>query len=550
MRRNLVFVLCVLVWPAVGQAFNEGLGEAPSEVERQSPAATVAGFLDATHARDVARMPHYLSLSHLPAEQQRAEGERLARRLMFVVDRTLWFDFARLEGEPRADAADARQVSLGPVPLGRGVKELRLRQVAGAGQPPVWVFSEGTVRAIDALFEAHGSPLLGRLPPLFFARPFWVLELWQVLGGVLLGGAAWLASRLLERGGLLVVGRAARLTRSGWDDQMLEAGRGPGRFLLLALLGSVGSRLLLLPPPAQRVMDLGARSLALASAGWFVLRLLQLASGLIERKMAAQTGADVARTRGVRTQLAVMRRILAAGTWVLTVSLLLLQFEAVRNVGMSLLASAGIAGLVLGLAAQKTISTLLGGIQLSLTQPVRIGDTVIVENEWGWIEEITLTYVVVKVWDLRRLVVPMSHFLDKPFQNWSKVSPELLGTVELYADYRADVGAVRAELARMLKDEGQVLWDGRAQGVQVTACSERTMTLRAMVSAADSGKMWDLRCLVREKLIAFLQRQPQGLPVLRAEAWLPPAEKVAAHPPLFPPSGGGAGENVVAARPR
>jgi hypothetical protein len=158
--------------------------------------------------------------------------------------------------------------------------------------------------------------------------------------------------------------------------------------------------------------------------------------------------------------------------------------------------------------------------------------------------------VVVKVWDLRRLVVPMSHFLDKPFQNWSKVSPELLGTVELYADYKTDVGAVRAELARILQHEGRELWDGKAQGVQVTACGERTMTLRALVSAADAGKQWDLRCLVREKLIAFLQRQPRGLPVLRAEANLPAdAAEPLGNQVLAVPAGR-PGENVVVPQPR
>ncbi len=150
--------------------------------------------------------------------------------------------------------------------------------------------------------------------------------------------------------------------------------------------------------------------------------------------------------------------------------------------------------------------------------------------------------MVVKVWELRRLVVPMSHFLDKPFQNWSKVSPEILGTVELYADYRTNVEAVRAELVRILHHEGRELWDGKAQGVQVTGCSERTMTLRALVSAADAGKQWDLRCLVREKLIAFLQSQLQGLPVLRAEAFLSPDAAV----PFGSTALGQPGENVVA----
>ncbi|MCY1073749.1 mechanosensitive ion channel family protein [Archangium lansingense] len=399
--------------------------------------------------------------------------------------------------------------------------------------------------ADSVLNPGQGSPLQEALPPFLSVRPFGLLELWQWLGLVLLVVAAAVASRLLEKVGLRLGASAVRLTSSGWDDQMFSAGKGPLRFTLLAMMGSLGSRVLLLPPPAQHGVDLAARSLAIVAVAWFVLRFVKLSAHFLEQKVVRDSGADVGRVRGLRTQLVVMRRIIEAATYVLAVSLLLLQFEAVRNVGVSLLASAGIAGLVLGLAAQKSISTLLAGIQLSITQPVRIGDTVIVENEWGWIEEITLTYVVVKVWDLRRLVVPMTHFLDKPFQNWSKVSPEILGTVELYADYKTDVAAVRVELVRILHNEGRELWDGKAQGVQVTACSERAMTLRALVSAADSGKAWDLRCLVREKLIAFLQKQPQGLPVLRAEASLPAEMVVPLASPAGPLSAAKPGENVV-----
>ncbi|QRK13705.1 mechanosensitive ion channel family protein [Archangium violaceum] len=554
MHRYLALLsLLLLVVPSTGlalNALNEGLGEPPPEVDRRTPSATVAGFLEATHARDVTRMPHYLWLSHLPKEKQRAEGERLALRLMFVVDRALWFDFSRISHDPQGDPADALYDSVGQIPLGQGQRDIRLRKVSGPDGASLWVFSEDTVRAIDALFAQHGSPMLEVLPPFLFARPFWILELWQWLGLVLGVGAVALASRVLEQWSLRLGKRAASFTKSGWDDQVFAAGEGPVRYALFSVLGALGSRALLLPPPAQRWVDVVAHSLALVAVAWFVLRFVKLSARFIEQKVVSESGADVGRVRGLRTQLVVMRRIVEAATYVIAISLLLLQFEAVRNVGVSLLASAGIAGLVIGLAAQKSISTLLGGIQLSITQPVRIGDTVIVENEWGWIEEITLTYVVVKVWDLRRLVVPMSHFLDKPFQNWSKVSPELLGTVEVYADYRTNVDAVRAELVRILHDEGRELWDGKAQGVQVTNCSERTMTLRALVSASDAGKAFDLRCIVREKLIAFLQQQPQGLPVLRAETSLVSDAAVSVGSQALAASTGRPGENVLVPAPR
>lgn len=368
--------------------------------------------------------------------------------------------------------------------------------------------------------EEGGSALRGHLPAFLLHRPLWEVELWQALGLGLVLACSVLLGRLME-GLLLRLGvRAAGLTQSGWDDHLVTAGRGPLRYPIFAVLVASGSRLLGLPMSVQHVVDVVARSIFIMALAWFLMSFVRLAARFVEQKVnrSSATGAEVGRIRGLRTQLVVMRHIIEVAVVLVAASLLLLQFEAVRNVGVSLLASAGIAGLVLGLAAQKSISTLLAGIQLSITQPIRIGDTVIVEGEWGWVEEITLTYVVVKVWDLRRLVVPMTHFLEKPFQNWSKVSPDILGTAELFVDFRTNVAAVRAELHRILQQESQGLWDGKVHGLQVTECTERTMKLRALVSASDAGKAFDLRCLVREKLMLFLQGQPHGLPLLRAEA--------------------------------
>ncbi|NMO16141.1 mechanosensitive ion channel [Pyxidicoccus fallax] len=400
--------------------------------------------------------------------------------------------------------------------------------------------------SLALLSSEQGEALRAALPSFFFTRPVGAMELWQWLGLALVMGMGWLAGRALEGVALRIAVRASGLTRSGWDDQLVASGLGPLRYLLFAVTVALGSLALRLPPEARHVVDVGARSVVIATVAWFLLRFVKLASRFVEQTVAKEaSGADVARARGLRTQLAVLRRVAEVVVVLVSASLVLLQFEAVRNVGVSLLASAGLAGLVIGLAAQKSISTLLAGIQLSITQPMRIGDTVIVEGEWGWVEEITLTYVVVKVWDLRRLVVPMSHFLEKPFQNWSKVAPDILGTAEVYVDFRTDVSAVRAELKRVLEQESQGLWDGKVHGLQVTDCTERTMKLRALVSASDAGKAFDLRCLVREKLIAWLQRQPHGLPLTRAEASLelPAAREV----PLSDTRG--AGGNVLAVRP-
>jgi small-conductance mechanosensitive channel len=343
------------------------------------------------------------------------------------------------------------------------------------------------------------------------------LEIWQWLGLLIGAVAVYAISFLLERLLLSVGQRVAGLTLFKHDDHLVQAGRGPLRLLFFSGFLAILTRALEFPDGPQDASDVIARTAAIASTGWFVLRFLGLLARWILESVEGQSPADLARVRGMRTQVTVLRRVLEVATVAIAVALALMQFDVVRSVGVSLLASAGLAGLVIGFAAQKTISTLLAGIQLSITQPIRIGDAVIVENEFGFVEEVRLTYVVVKIWDLRRLVVPITYFLEQPFQNWSKVSPELLGTAEIRADYTADVDVLRAELKRILENEAKALWDGKVQGIQVTDATDRAMTLRVLVSAVDPGKLWDLRCLVRERLIAFISANPEWLPIARNE---------------------------------
>jgi len=227
-------------------------------------------------------------------------------------------------------------------------------------------------------------------------------------------------------------------------------------------------------------------------------------------------GPDNVSARRIRTQLTVLYRIMVFVICLFAVAVGLMMFPSIRQIGTSLLASAGLAGLVIGLAARPTISNLLAGVQLALAEPIRLDDVVIVEGEWGTIEEITTTYVVVRIWDKRRLVVPLSYFIERPFQNWTRHSTDLLGTVFIYADYSVPVDEVRAELHRILENSG--MWDGQVCELQVTNATEHTVELRALMSAANSGQAWDLRCLVREKLIDFLQRRyPECLPRARTE---------------------------------
>ena len=220
--------------------------------------------------------------------------------------------------------------------------------------------------------------------------------------------------------------------------------------------------------------------------------------------------------RRIHTQVRVLRRLASAVLLIVTTSAILMVFDEIRALGVSLIASAGVAGIILGLAAQKTIGNFFTGLQIAITQPIRIDDAVVVEGEWGWIEEINLTYVVVRIWDLRRLILPITYFVDNPFQNWTRNSADILGTVILHLDYNTPVQDIRDELTRIL--EASDNWDGKVNNVQVTDSTDKTITIRLLVSAGDSPTAWDLRCEVREKMIHFLQdNYPESLPKLRAD---------------------------------
>lgn len=255
--------------------------------------------------------------------------------------------------------------------------------------------------------------------------------------------------------------------------------------------------------------------LLIGSVSWFVIKLTDVLEDVVVSRFEIDVE-DNLRARKIHTQLRVLRRILFVVVGILALGTMLMTFEKIRQLGTTILASAGIIGIVVGMAAQRTIGTFIAGLQIAFTQPIRVDDVVIVENEWGRIEEITLTYVVVRIWDLRRLIVPITYFIEKPFQNWTRTTAEILGTVFLYVDYTVPFEAIREELQRIL-DKSQH-WDRKVCVLQVTNTSERTIELRALMSAADASTAWTLRCEVREKLVSFIQKNyPEALPRVRAE---------------------------------
>ncbi len=237
---------------------------------------------------------------------------------------------------------------------------------------------------------------------------------------------------------------------------------------------------------------------------WLIIRLLRVAKKLLVSRYD-MGGSDNLKARIVFTQFTILERIVIFLLVVLAIGAALMSFQSIREVGVSVFASAGVAGIIIGFSAQKLIATVIAGIQIALTQPIRLDDVVVVEGEWGRIEEISLTNVIVRIWDKRCLVLPTTYFIEKPFQNWTRTTTDLLGTVFLYTDYTVPFEALREELQRIVKNAPQ--WNGAVANIQVTDSKAGFVEVRATVSADDSGKAWELRVLVREKLIAFLQEK-------------------------------------------
>ncbi len=310
-----------------------------------------------------------------------------------------------------------------------------------------------------------------------------------------------------------LMARMAKRSRSVLNQSLLKHAFNPTAWLV-----PLAALTLLLPQVAMPERWIGPLRHGLglgliAVSAWLLISLTGVVVDLISAKYRVDVE-DNLHARHVQTLILVLQRITVTVVLFIALATMLMTFPAIRHLGTTLFASAGIAGLVAGIAARPALSNLIGGLQIALTEPIRMDDVLIVEGEFGRVEEITSTYVVVRLWDLRRMIVPLSYFLEKPFQNWTRRSAALLGTVFIYTDYSVPVAAIREELQRIVESHG--LWDHQAWNLQVTDATEHSMQLRALVSAKDAGVLWDLRCDVREKLIAFIQNHyPQALPRTR-----------------------------------
>ncbi|WP_052134254.1 mechanosensitive ion channel family protein [Sphingomonas sp. 37zxx] len=311
----------------------------------------------------------------------------------------------------------------------------------------------------------------------------------------------------------LLRGFAAR-TPSSSDDVFVEEARRPARWLAVAIALAFVRRFLHLMPLSDMLWTQLAGLIVPGILGWLAIAMVRAISRSIELT-SDMSVADNLAARRRRTRSVILGRIVIFLIGFITICLMLLSIPSIRNVGVTLMASAGIVGLAVGAAAQPALKNLIAGIQMAFTEPIRIDDVVIVDGEWGRVEEIRLTYVVIAIWDERRLVVPVSKFLEESFQNWTRSTSKLLGSVFLWLDPTTDIPRLRAKAEEVIRANPR--WDGRAQGVQVTDTKPDAIEVRILATARDASTTFDLRCDIREALLAFIREEmPEALPRTRA----------------------------------
>jgi small-conductance mechanosensitive channel len=510
MWRLLVFLAA---WLAAISASAAPLAPGDPSIDRSTPRRAFTGFESACARGDDEHAAKYLDVRALP-HKSHAE---LAGELCYVLAKKAAIDPQAIPDEPEASGGSPR-ITLASIVVDEEPVPIDLAHVHFDDGVARWVIARETVAAIPQLAAAYGPRgLEEHIPSVLRERQVLTIAPWQWIGLAFGVALAFALARLIAWLVIQAVMRVVKRTSNKLDDHLVLVAKSPLRMLVAVASFRALLPLLALGVEAWNGISHALSALTVFAFAWLLIRMMRGGADYLEER--ASEGEAEYKSRGLRTQLTVLYRVASIVIMVIAVAAILLQFEVVRSIGTSLLASAGIAGITLGLAAQKSLGAIIAGIQISIAQPVRIGDTVVVDGQQGIVEEIHLTYIVLRLTDDRRLVAPIGRFLDQSFENWTKLGSALRGYVMIPTDFAIPVDTLRAELERICKASS--LWDGRSCRLEVTdVTSDKALVLRATVSARNSDALWDLRCEVREALVRFLVGLESGkhLPRVRTQS--------------------------------
>lgn len=507
----------------VVEALNEGVPESSQPVDLSTPLATVENFIFACRDQDYEHAAQSLNFELIPEGQRNQAGE-LARKFYYALNKRLWIDIEDLPDRPDGQMTNRigndspmagkprRSIRLGAIDIDDWKQvRVRIQRVKVAGQEPVWLFSPQTVEKIPMLYEEFGpSWIEGFIPSWAKTRLAGKVPVWEwvaLLLFIMLGAAI---GYLTQHATSYIILHRQKKERM-WFERLIEAVRLPLSFASAAFaIYALKESFLSLTAPVNTVLNPIMLLTVVGSIAWLILRGLEVATSFTMDRYVNTFDDDVeGAQKGLLTKISVARRLVTMIAAFAVLGILLVQLNVFDAVGYGLLASAGVSTVILGIAAQPILGNLFAGLQIALTQPVRIGDSVLFEGNWGHVEDIKFTYLTIRTWDKRRLIVPLQYLVSQPVENWTKISPDLTRPIKVYVDYTTDVQKIREKFEDMATQHE--LWDEQSEPtVQVTGCSEEAMEIRALCHAKNPGDAWDLHCEMREKLIAYVQELESG----------------------------------------
>ncbi|HEA28666.1 MAG TPA: mechanosensitive ion channel [Leeuwenhoekiella sp.] len=499
---------------------NKSIGLPDNSINLQTPQATLEHFIISCRNKDYVAASKALNLNLMPDNITQEQAATLAEKLYFVLEQRNNIEWNSLADRPdgqtdfststnKAIAGKPRRsIAFGEMEVdGRDVV-LRLQRVKYKDYGAFWTISPNTVENIDALYAIYGPRKLDRMMPGWARLRFWGMPIWKFIGMIIL----IILSYFIGKMSTLLFQRLFKKTGRKWMHTITKKLAKPAGFALGVLFFYILlNNLISFAGPFAETLYAILLIIVISAITWFIMRFIDSFMVYVaENKIGDVTEEENADARLKLTYISVARRLVTFIVIITAGSIILSQFRSLEKLGVSLIASAGLATIVLGVAAQSTLGNIIAGIQIAITRPARIGDVVIMEDEWGYVEDIRFTYMVVRTWDQRRLVVPLKKIISETFENWSMTSAHQVRPIVLYADYRIDVSKVRDKFKELLEDSE--LWDKKQQPVvQVTEMTEDAIKLRALCSAKDPQDTWDLHCELQEKLVHYISTLEDGV---------------------------------------
>ncbi|WP_339702277.1 mechanosensitive ion channel domain-containing protein [uncultured Marixanthomonas sp.] len=499
---------------------NEQVGLPPKQYNLRTPQATLEHFILKSRSGNYEEALYALNLNLLPQNITKEEAAILAEKLYFVINQRVSIDWDGLSDRPdgqidiststnKAIAGKPRRsVVFGEVQLGERDIVMRVQRIRFEEYGALWLISANTVENIESLYEEYGPRRLDKMMPEWSRVHFLGFQVWKFFGIVILLFIAWFFGKFVT----YLLRKILRKSKRPWIKSIADKLARPAGILFGTLFFYILlDNLISLSGGFANIVYTSLIILIIGSITWFITSFVDyLMTYIAENKIGDVSEEENEEARKMLTYISVARRIVTFLVVVIGGYIIISQFRALEKVGISLLASAGVATVILGIAAQNTLGNIIAGLQIAITKPVRIGDTVIIEEDWGHVEEIGFTYMVVRTWDLRRLVVPLKFVISEVFENWSMTSSHQIRPIYLYADYRVDVSKIRSEFEKMLEAEED--WDeDNPAVVEVVDMTEESVKIRALCSAKDAKTTWQLHCALREKLIAYICQLEDGI---------------------------------------